>query len=81
MAAFTQAPEDTTKLQEIVDAVTLARSMPFTVELWKAQNQYYEMLNSTRPGYQQRADSGDEAAKAWLAAFHSLGEQLSIRGA
>jgi len=80
IAAFTQAPEDTTRLQELVDAVTLARSMPFTVELWQTQNQYYEMLNSTRLGYQQRADSGDEAAKAWLAAFHNLGEQLLIRG-
>jgi len=81
MVAFTQAPEDTTKLQELVDAVTLARSMPFAVDLWKTQNQYYEMLNSTHPAYQQRADSGDEAAKEWLAAFHNLGEQLQIRGA
>ena len=79
--AFTQALEDIAKLQELVDAVTLARSMPFVVDLWKTQNQYYEMLNNTRPAYQQRADSGDEAAKAWLAVFHNLGEQLLIRGA
>ncbi|KPK24388.1 MAG: glycoside hydrolase [Dehalococcoidia bacterium SG8_51_3] len=81
MAAFAQAPEDTAKLQGLVDAITLARSMPFSVDLWQTQNQYYEMLNSTRPAYQQRADSGDEAAKGWLAAFHDLGEQLHIRGA
>jgi hypothetical protein len=81
MATFTQAPEDIAKLQVLVDAVTLARSMPFTVDLWQTQNQYYEMLNATRPAYQQRADSGDEAAKGWLATFHNLGEQLHIRGA
>jgi hypothetical protein len=81
MAAFAQAPEDTDKLQELVNAVALARSMPFTVDLWQTQNQYYEMLNSTRPAYQQKADSGDEAAKGWLAAFHDLGEQLHVRGA
>jgi hypothetical protein len=81
MEAFIQAPEDTAKLQALVDAVTLARSMPFAVDLWNTQNQYYEMLNSTRPTYQQRADGGDEAAKKWLAAFHNLGEQLLVRGA
>lgn len=81
MAVFTQAPEDTAKLQGLVDAVALAGSMPFAVDLWQTQNQYYEVLNNTRPEYQQRADSGDEAAKAWLADFHNLGEQLQIRGA
>ena len=81
MATLIKAPEDTAKLQALVAAVTLARSMPFAVDLWKTQNQYYEMLNSTRPAYQQRADSGDEAAKEWLAAFHNLGEQLLVRGA
>jgi hypothetical protein len=81
ITAFTQTPEDIAKLQILVDAVALARSMPFIVDLWQTQNQYYEMLSSTRPAYQQRADSGDEAAKAWLAAFHNLGEQLLVRGA
>jgi hypothetical protein len=81
MSAFTQAPDDTAKLQGLVDAVALARDMPFSVDLWQTQNQFYEMLSSTRPAYQQRADSGDEAAREWLAAFHNLGEQLQIRGA
>jgi hypothetical protein len=81
ITAFTQTPEDIAKLQILVDAVALARSMPFIVDLWQTQNQYYDMLSSTRPAYQQRADSGDEAAKAWLAAFHNLGEQLLVRGA
>ncbi len=81
MAAFIRAPEDTTRLQELVAAVALARSMPFTVDLWQTQNQYYEILRNTLPAQQQRADGGDEAARAWLAAFHDLGEQLLVRGA
>ena len=81
MEAFIRAPEDAAKLQELVDAVALARAMPFNVDLWQAQNQYYEILNRIRPACQQRADSGDEAAKGWLAVFHNLGEQLHIRGA
>jgi alpha-amylase/alpha-mannosidase (GH57 family) len=79
MERFSSAPEDISLLQELVAAVELARSLPFEVNLWKVQNLYYAMLQSTYPDLQKRAQQGDKAAVEWVAQFGSLGQQLSIQ--
>ncbi|MCJ7791445.1 MAG: DUF3536 domain-containing protein, partial [Dehalococcoidia bacterium] len=79
MANFASSPGDTALLKALLDAVVLASSMPFTMDLWKVQNLYYEMLQTTYPEFQKRAQQGDETAKGWLTQFVSLGQKLSIR--
>jgi alpha-amylase/alpha-mannosidase (GH57 family) len=79
MEGFVSHPQDLSLLQELVNMVKLARSLPFTVNLWKAQNLYYEMLRTTYPELQKKAEQGGKAARKWVTQFVSLGEQLSMR--
>lgn len=79
MASFVSTPEDAALLKALFDAVVLAGSMPFTVDLWKVQNLYYEMLQTIYPEFLKRAQQGDETARGWLPQFVSLGQKLLIR--
>lgn len=79
MEKLVAASEDITFLKELLAAAEMARSVPFAVDLWKVQNLYHKMLQSTYPEFQKRAQQGDGAAVEWLNQFVSLGQQLSIR--
>ena len=79
MARLVTAPKDIDFLKELLAATEMLRTLPFLVDLWKVQNLYHEMLKSTYPGFQTRAQQGDEAAGKWLEPFVSLGQQLSMR--
>jgi len=81
MARFVSDPEAMALLEETADAVRLARSVPFNVDLWKVQNLYYEMVQVKRPEFQKRTEEGDKAAGEWLNQLISLGQRLLIRGA
>ncbi len=78
-AALAAAPADMDILSGLLGAAMLANEMPFSVDLWQVQNVYWEMLQGVFPGYKKKAGQGDPAAKAWLQAFGSLGEQLRIK--
>ena len=78
MDAFSSNPEDIELLDALVSAVSLAQSMPHPVDLWKVQNQFYEMLLVNYPGFQRKASKGDEVAGTWVAQFLSLADQLSM---
>jgi alpha-amylase/alpha-mannosidase (GH57 family) len=79
MDRFVSQPDELSLLNTLTDAVALARSLPFEVNLWKVQNLYYEMLFINYPGFQRRAKKGDETAEEWVSHFISLAEQLSIQ--
>ncbi|MFC1967878.1 DUF3536 domain-containing protein [Chloroflexota bacterium] len=79
MARLVTAPEDIDFLKESLAAAEMLPVLPFQVDLWKVQNLYHEMLKSTYPEFQTRAQEGDKAAEEWLDSFVSLGQQLSLR--
>jgi hypothetical protein len=66
-------------LKNLLNAVLLARSLPFPVDLWKVQNLYWDMLQSVYPAFKQKAGQKDLPAVAWVKAFTSLGKNLSVR--
>ena len=63
-------PGDTALLTMIDAVVALARSLPFEVDLWKAQNVYYQLRESE---YLRRQDQPE-----WIQPFLSLGERLGM---
>lgn len=77
MAGFAARPEDFNLLNGMVTAILLARSLPFTVNLWQVQNIYYQMMKTIYPGFQKKAQE-DQTARDWVAQFTLLGEKLSI---
>jgi alpha-amylase/alpha-mannosidase (GH57 family) len=76
---FREQFAELTLLQRLEAAVDMARSLPFEVDLWKAQNAYYELLRSTGPKYRAKAVQGDERAQAWVDSFIMLGDKLGVR--
>jgi alpha-amylase/alpha-mannosidase (GH57 family) len=79
MAALAAAPEDIEAMKRVCDAVTLARSLPFPVDLWKVQHIYWKMLQAVYPALKEKAANKEQSALAWMEAFAGLGKQLSIR--
>ncbi|MDO8567175.1 MAG: DUF3536 domain-containing protein [Dehalococcoidales bacterium] len=75
---FAASPDDLSLMGNLGTGVTLARSIPFGVDLWEVQNVCYRMLGTVRTEYQRRAQLGDETAVKWLNQFLSLAKQLSI---
>ena len=71
--------DNTGALKNLLNAVLLARSLPFPVALWKVQNIYWGMLQSVYPVFKQKAGQKDPPAAAWVEAFTSLGNNLSVR--
>lgn len=74
-----KTPEDGALLQRLLSAASLIRTLPFEVSLWKPQNIYFSMINTSLSEMRQRAFVGDEGAKAWVENFLLLGEQLGFR--
>jgi alpha-amylase/alpha-mannosidase (GH57 family) len=66
-------------LDELERAVTLMRSLEFQVDLWDAQNAYWDLLGSALPEALARGKAGDETSRRWSDRFLSLGELLSVR--
>jgi alpha-amylase/alpha-mannosidase (GH57 family) len=78
-AELVNDPDNIDVLKNLLDAVVLARSLPFPVDLWKVQNLYWGMLQSRYPVFKIQAGQKDTAAEARIGVFKSLGGELSIR--
>jgi alpha-amylase/alpha-mannosidase (GH57 family) len=72
-------PEDPERLRRADEAVALAGSAPFEVDLWRAQNLCYELLRTAYPEQLRRAAGGEAAAVAWVGRFGMLAERLAVR--
>jgi hypothetical protein len=76
---FRASPLDLSLLQPFHSGIELARSLPFEVSLWCAQNAYYEAMQRSYPEVRGRADRGEEDARTWVSEFLPLGEKLGFR--
>jgi hypothetical protein len=66
-------PKDTALLQWLDDALDIQAELPFEVNLRKAQNRYYEMLQK------EHLEPGQPEAADWWEQFKSVGRKLSFR--
>ena len=76
---FRAQPGELASVQRLEKVTGLARSLPFEVSLWKAQNVHFELLQTLYPRFKERAAQGDETAQAWIGHFVALGEKLRVR--
>ncbi|NCC30857.1 MAG: DUF3536 domain-containing protein [Chloroflexia bacterium] len=77
--AFQAQPRDLALLQQLDDAVGLARGLPFEVDVWQTQNVYYQLLQSTYLDVRAEAAQGYSEARQWIVAFTSLGQRLGFQ--
>jgi alpha-amylase/alpha-mannosidase (GH57 family) len=78
-ANFGSAPADLNRLEQLENAVNVASSMPFPVNLWEVQNLYAQNMNGTYSQQRERAEQGDEAARTWIEHFNTLAGKLHLR--
>ena len=70
-----EAPGDVRRLERVAEfARVLEASLP--LDLWGAQNRYFELLRQPRPHSSARDDDAD--AVRWEAAFAQLGDVLQV---
>ncbi len=63
-------------LEQFNAAITLVRSLPFEVDIWKMQNVYHHLLRSV---YTEIVTRDDERWLSWAQQFAELGEKLGMR--
>lgn len=68
-SAFAADPDNVARLNTLERVATIARSMPFDVDLWQVQNIYFALLEEHYP----QIEDAD-----WKAKFELLGEQLAV---
>jgi alpha-amylase/alpha-mannosidase (GH57 family) len=74
---FREEPADIHRLERFERAVALARSLPFQVNLWLAQNVFYSALETVYP--EMKSHSDPTVTARWLERFRALGENLLVR--
>jgi hypothetical protein len=68
-------PKNSGLLRKILLLIDLLKDLPFTVNLWKVENLYFEM---SRTRYPEFASTG-AVPQEWVQDFLELGRKLRIR--
>jgi alpha-amylase/alpha-mannosidase (GH57 family) len=76
---FRSNPSDLLLLKNLETAVNLVSALPFQVNLWKTQNDYYETVRGIYTEFKEKAKQGDKEAREWLEYFRKLGDKLYVR--
>jgi alpha-amylase/alpha-mannosidase (GH57 family) len=71
-------PGDVQTLDALARSATLARSLPVSVDLWKVQNEYYQLLQSEYQSRAGHAADGSAEAAHWVDLFTVVGRQLGV---
>ncbi len=68
-------PTDLRDLQRMAELVQIARTLPFDVDLWKPQNNYYELVRTVLP---LTLGQSDDYSREWITSFRKLGDALNV---
>jgi alpha-amylase/alpha-mannosidase (GH57 family) len=79
MERLRKAPEDLGTMEFVLRLVQQVRQLPYTSDLWRAQNYYFELARDSGPRMKEKAASGDEAARRWSELFAGLGQALGVK--
>jgi hypothetical protein len=71
-------PSDTGRLERLAELTALVKSLPFDVDLWAAQNEFYALVEGVLPSMRTRAQTNDESASRWVQLFRAVGDQLAV---
>ena len=76
---FMADPSNLHSLDNLRNALRIAKQMPFPVHLWSVQNDIYALGDSICARMRRRAARGDSQAPDWITGYHQLCELLAIR--
>jgi len=79
MERLSKHPGDQVLLERLEAIVGEARSLPFEVAMWTAQNVWSQMRRNVFDEFARRDEQGEVDARTWIEHFNSLGEKLAVR--
>lgn len=68
-------------MEHLQKALSIAKRMPFPVNLWSVQNDIYALGASVCARTRKKAARGEGHAQEWMAGYLQLCELLAIRAA
>jgi alpha-amylase/alpha-mannosidase (GH57 family) len=72
-------PDNIDVMKTLEEATGIARNLPFEVNVWKAQNNFYQLLQKIYPKRLEKALQGDAASGEWIEHFVLLGQNLAVK--
>jgi alpha-amylase/alpha-mannosidase (GH57 family) len=81
MRKLEENPGAQDNLNNIIDKISLARSLPIPLDLCKIQNIYWHMLENVYQDFLRQADKKENTAINWIESFEKLGRLLQIKKA
>ena len=78
MKAFASHPYDTDIMDNLIEMIELALSLPFPTDLQRAQGIYYRLLKTIYPVYASKKQD-DPSTADWVRKFVALGGHLSMK--
>ncbi len=76
---FLENSDNLELMKKLEAAAGLARSLPFDMNVWRSQNNYYQMLQKIYPARLEQALANDPIAHEWVEHFVALGRNLSVK--
>ncbi|HVV02556.1 MAG TPA: DUF3536 domain-containing protein, partial [Verrucomicrobiae bacterium] len=75
---FAEHPEDLELARSAKRLAETAKPLALGLEMWRAQNLYWDLLQHRAPEMRGRAEHGDPQAAEWISEFAALGDQLGF---
>ncbi|MFN2441397.1 MAG: DUF3536 domain-containing protein [Thermoanaerobaculia bacterium] len=72
-------PRSVASVRRLDHLLEIASLLPFGIDLWKAQNVFFHLLQVVMPEFIDRTGNGEDQARIWLRHFRSIGNRLSVR--
>ena len=78
LLALAATPDDQQRLAHAITDIDELLSLPWPIDLWQAQNIYFDIRQQIVPVKLTRATKNDAAAAKWLQQFETLGGIMGI---
>ena len=76
---FLENSDNLDLIKKLETAAGLARNLPFEVNVWRSQNNYYQVLQKLYPGWLEKALAEKGKGREWVEHFVALGKNLSVK--
>jgi hypothetical protein len=78
MARLSKEPDDVGLAENIVALLSTFNSLKFNMNLWKAQNIFFDMSSQYYGERKEKAKAGDARSVRWVSAFELLADFLGV---
>jgi hypothetical protein len=79
MNNLSKDPDQPQIYEQIVDTLEILIPLSLSLNLWKAQNNYFLISKSYLHTMKEKAENGDELSKQWVDIFYKLGSFLHVK--